>query len=132
LYEAVAKGRSARSILDDQLVEPDPFAVDVATGVEDHQGDIDGLIRRFARGWTLERMPVIDRLLLRMGSYELMQRPDVPTAAVISEAVELAKRFSTDDSSRFVNGVLARIADEVREGTRLRPGGAADDEPDHH
>jgi N utilization substance protein B len=132
LYEAVAKGRSARSILDDQLVEPDPFAVDVATGVEDHQGDIDELIRRFARGWTLERMPVIDRLLLRMGSYELMQRPDVPTAAVISEAVELAKRFSTDDSSRFVNGVLARIADEVREGTRLRPGGAADDEPDHH
>jgi N utilization substance protein B len=131
LYEAVSKGRSARSVLDDQPVEPDPFAVDVATGVDEHQADIDQLIRRFARGWTLERMPVIDRLLLRMGSYELLERPDVPTAAVISEAVELAKRFSTDDSSRFVNGVLARIADEVREGTRPHPSrGAYDDEGD--
>ena len=59
-------------------------------------------------------MPVVDRLLLEMGGYELLHRPDVPTGAVISEAVELAKRFSTEDSSRFVNGVLGRIAEEVR------------------
>ena len=72
------------------------------------------LISRFARGWTLDRMPVIDRAVLRMGAFELLHRPDVPTGAVISEAVELAKRYSTDDSGRFVNGVLASIAAAVR------------------
>ena len=59
-------------------------------------------------------MPAVDRSLLRMGVYELLYRPDVPTGAVISEAVELAKRYSTDDSGRFVNGMLGRIAEEVR------------------
>ena len=122
LYEAESKGQSARAVVDAQPAPPDPFAVDVAVGVAEHASEIDGLIRRFSRGWTLERMPVVDRLLLQMGSYELLHRPDVPVPAVISEAVELAKRFSTDDSSRFVNGVLARIAEEVRDG-RPRPGG---------
>jgi N utilization substance protein B len=59
-------------------------------------------------------MPVVDRAVLRMAIYELVHRPDVPTGAVISEAVELAKRYSTDDSGRFVNGMLSNIADEVR------------------
>ncbi len=59
-------------------------------------------------------MPALDRALLRMGIFELLHRPDVPTGAVISEAVELAQRFSTDESSRFVNGMLARIAESVR------------------
>jgi N utilization substance protein B len=59
-------------------------------------------------------MPVVDRTILRMAIYELRHRPDVPTAAVISEAVQLAKRYSTDDSGRFVNGMLSAIAEEVR------------------
>jgi N utilization substance protein B len=59
-------------------------------------------------------MPVVDRTVLRMATYELLHRPDVPTAAVISEAVELVKRYSTDDSGRFVNGMLSSIAEEVR------------------
>ena len=59
-------------------------------------------------------MPTVDRTLLRMGVYELLHRPDVPTGAVISEAVELAQRYSTDESGRFVNGMLGRIAEEVR------------------
>ena len=59
-------------------------------------------------------MPTVDRSLLRMGVYELLYRPDVPTGAVISEAVELAQRYSTDESGRFVNGMLGRIAEEVR------------------
>jgi len=63
-------------------------------------------------------MPAVDRALLRLGIFELMERPDVPTAAVISEAVELAKRYSTDESGRFVNGMLARIAEEVRPNLR--------------
>jgi transcription antitermination protein NusB len=114
LYEADAKGCSPTAVLDEQVLPPDPFVADVVSGVAEHQAEADDLIRRFAKGWTIERMPVIDRTLLRMGCYELAHRPDVPTGAVISEAVELAKRYSTDDSGKFVNGLLARIAKELR------------------
>ena len=87
---------------------------DLVGGVGKHQEEVDGYIRRFAKDWTLERMPVIDRNLLRIGVYELVHRLDVPTAAAISEAVELARRYSTEESGRFVNGMLGRIAEEVR------------------
>ena len=114
LYEADAKGCAPATVLDTQVLEPDPFVVDIVSGVEKHQDEADVLIRRFSKGWSLERMPVIDRTLLRMGIYELGHRPDVPVGAVISEAVELAKRYSTDDSGKFVNGMLSRIAKELR------------------
>jgi N utilization substance protein B len=114
LYEADAKACPPDAVLADLPVPPDPFAGDLVAGVGAHLGEIDERIRRFARGWALERMPVVDRTILRMAIYELRHRPDVPTAAVISEAVELAKRYSTDDSGRFVNGMLSAIAEEVR------------------
>lgn len=114
LYEAETKGAAPAAVLDEQILPPEEFAADVVSGVGEHQVEVDALIRRFAKGWTLERMPVIDRTLLRMATYELGHRPDVPTGAVISEAVELAKRYSTDDSGKFVNGMLARIAEELR------------------
>jgi len=114
LYEADAKSTSPSAVLDDFPIEPDPFAADLVAGVAKHGDEVDGYIRRFAKDWSLERMPVVDRNLLRIGVYELVHRPDVPTAAVISEAVELARRYSTDESGRFVNGMLGRIADEVR------------------
>ena len=114
LYEADAKGTAPGEIVDEQELPPDEFAVDLVRGVGDHFDESDALIRRFARGWALERMPVIDRTLLRMAIFELAHRPDVPTAAIISEAVEPAKRYSTDDSGRFVNGMLGRIAEELR------------------
>ena len=114
LYEAEAKACAPDAVLDELRVPPDPFAGDLVSGVGAHRDDIDERIRRFARGWSLERMPVVDRTVLRMAIYELLHRPDVPTAAVISEAVELAKRYSTDDSGRFVNGMLSAIAEEVR------------------
>jgi N utilization substance protein B len=114
LYEADAKACPPDDVLAGLPVPPDPFAGDLVAGVGAHLGDIDERIRRFSRGWTLERMPVVDRTVLRMAIYELLHRPDVPTAAVISEAVELAKRYSTDDSGRFVNGMLSAIAEEVR------------------
>ena len=69
-----------------------------------------------ARNWQLSRMPALDRAILRLGAFELAHRPDVPTAAVINEAVELAKEYSTDDSGRFVNGVLSAVAADVRPG----------------
>ena len=74
------------------------------------------MISENAKGWPLDRMPALDRAILRLAIWELTDRPDVPTAVVIDEAVELAKRFSTDDSGRFVNGVLATIARSVRPG----------------
>ena len=114
LYEADAKSLTPVEALAQLPLEPDEFAVDIIRGVGEHQPELDGYIRRFARGWALERMPVIDRTILRMAIYELVNRRDVPTGAVISEAVELAKRFSTEDSGRFVNGMLASVAEEVR------------------
>jgi N utilization substance protein B len=114
LYEADAKTCTPAEVLAALPMEPDTFAAEVVTGVGDHQVEVDGYIRRFARDWSLERMPTVDRSLLRMGVYELLYRPDVPTGAVISEAVELAQRYSTDESGRFVNGMLGRIAEEVR------------------
>ena len=114
LYEADTKTVAPRAVLAEFPIDPDPFAADLVSGVDEHEAEIDDLIRRFAKDWTLERMPVVDRNLLRIGIYELLQRPDVPTAAVISEAVELARRYSTEESGRFVNGMLGRIAEEVR------------------
>jgi len=119
LYEADAKGCSPAEVLAHLVIDPDPFAIDIVTGVGSYLAEGDELLRRFSKGWALERMPVVDRTLLRMAVYELGHRLDVPTGAVISEAVELAKRYSTDDSGRFVNGMLASIADE------LRPAGSA-------
>jgi transcription antitermination protein NusB len=114
LYEADAKGCTPKEVLAEFPIEPDPFAADLVGGVGEHGDQIDGYIRRFAKDWSLERMPVVDRNLLRIGIYELLHRPDVPTAAAISEAVELARRYSTEESGRFVNGMLGRIAEEVR------------------
>jgi transcription antitermination protein NusB len=114
LYEADTKEVAPGAVLADFPIHPDPFAADLVAGVGEHQSEIDDLLRRFAKDWTLERMPVVDRNLLRLGVYELIQRPDVPTAAIISEAIELARRYSTEESGRFVNGMLGRIAEEVR------------------
>ena len=114
LYEAEAKSCEPAEVLASLPIEPDAFAAEVVSGVGAHKAEVDDYIRRFARDWSLERMPAVDRTLLRMGVYELVYRPDVPTGAVISEAVELAQRYSTDESGRFVNGMLGRIAEEVR------------------
>jgi len=116
LYEAEAKGCTGAEIIGALPVAPDEFAADLVHAVDEHRSRIDQLLTEFARGWTLARMPALDRAALRMGTAELISRPDVPTAVVLNETVELAKRFSTDDSGRFVNGLLARVAAEVRPG----------------
>ena len=114
LYEADAKDLTVAEVLNALPVPPDDLAVLLVEGVAARRAEIDALLAEHARGWTLERMPVIDRTVLEVAVFELMGRPDVPTAVVIDEAVELAKRFSTDDSGRFVNGMLATIAPLVR------------------
>ncbi len=114
LYEAESKGIAPRAVLAAQIAEPDPLTIELCEGVEDHGAELDALISAHSRGWTLVRMPAIDRAVLRIATFELTRREAVPTAVVIDEAVELAKRFSTDDSGRFVNGMLSAIAAKVR------------------
>ena len=91
--------------------EVSAYARVLVEGVQGHQADIDELIARLADRWTIERMPVIDRTLLRIGIFELLWRDDIPTAVAINEAVELAKTLSTDESGRFVNGLLGKVAE---------------------
>jgi len=114
LYEAHSKGIAPVDTIDLQVIEPDELTQELVRGVGDHLERLDGMIDERAKGWTLARMPVLDVNVMRLGAYELLERPHVPTAVVLNEAVELAKRFSTDDSGRFVNGVLAAIAHDAR------------------
>ncbi|MBL6635342.1 MAG: transcription antitermination factor NusB [Actinobacteria bacterium] len=116
LYEAQSKGISINEVIDAQVVMPDDLVLLLARGAESSSGQADPLIESKSRGWTLKRMPILDLAIMRMALFELLERSDVPTAVVLDEAVDLAKRFSTDDSGRFVNGVLAAIASEVRHG----------------
>lgn len=114
LYEAHTKGIEPSATIDLQVVEPDELTQRLVLGVGAAMARIDERIAGKARGWSLARMPVLDLNVMRLGVFELLERPEVPTAVVLDEAVELAKRFSTDDSGRFVNGVLAAVAAEVR------------------
>ena len=114
LYEASTKGVSGDDIAAAQVTEPDPTTALLVHGVDQHREQLDEAIAAQARGWTLARMPLIDLTIMRIASFELLARPDVPVAVVIDEAVELAKRFSTDDSGRFVNGVLSALVPVLR------------------
>jgi len=116
LYEADSKGISAKDVLAAQISDTDELTTLLVEGVVDHQGQLDEAITAYAKGWTLARMPTIDRTVLRIAGFELLGRTDVPVAVVLNEAVELAKRFSTDDSGRFVNGVLSSLVPVLRPG----------------
>jgi transcription antitermination protein NusB len=85
-------------------------------GVQSHQAEIDMLITRYADRWAIQRMPVVDRNLVRIAVFELLFDDDVPVPVAINEAVELAKELSTEDSGRFVNGLLGRIAEDREDG----------------
>lgn len=86
------------------------YAREIVDGIVDNQDEIDEHIVTHSRDWKIERMPAVDRALLRIGVWEIIHNDEVPTAVAIDEAVELAKEFSTDDSGAFVHGVLARVA----------------------
>jgi len=114
LYEAHSKAIAPRDALALQVLEPDEMTTLLVAGVDDHVEQLDTAIAARAKGWSLARMPVLDLNVLRLGAFELAHRPDVPIAVAIDEAVELAKRFSTDDSGKFVNGVLSALVDDLR------------------
>ncbi|MEJ2857265.1 MULTISPECIES: transcription antitermination factor NusB [unclassified Saccharothrix] len=115
LFEADARGIDPVTLLAERVGSPDvppinDYTVGLVEGITAHRSRIDDLISEHSEGWTLQRMPGVDRAVLRVGLYELLWAADVPDAVAIDEAVELAKQLSTDDSPRFVNGVLGRIA----------------------
>jgi N utilization substance protein B len=116
-YEREARAITADQLLGELPAAPDTYAEELLRGVEEHEPELDQLLRKYSEHWAVERMPAVDRAVLRLGCFELAHEPDVPTAVVISEAVELAKQYSTENSGRFVNGLLARIAEHVRAPT---------------
>ncbi|MBE7188081.1 transcription antitermination factor NusB [Jatrophihabitans endophyticus] len=113
LYESDLRGVDALGTLADRLALADPpvneYTVELVEGVQANRARIDEILADYAEGWTVARMPDVDRAVLRLGVYELLARDEVPAAVAIDEAVELAKSLSTDESPRFVNGVLARV-----------------------
>ena len=118
LYSADLRDEPALKVLADTLArmganapEHMTYAVEIVEGVEANATRIDELIASYAEGWTLDRMPIVDRNLLRIAVYEMLHRDDLDDAVAISEAVELASELSTDDSPRFINGLLGRIKD---------------------
>lgn len=114
LYAAEARDLAVGDLLAERSADPDAvpmgdFAEGLARGVSDHLGRIDDLIAQHSIDWPLDRMPAVDRAILRIAVYELIYGEGVDAPVVIDEAVELAKSLSTDNSPRFVNGVLAQI-----------------------
>ena len=116
LFEAEQRQVNAADLLRERLAAPvteaplTEFTADLVVGVVDHWTQINDLLTTYSQGWTLERMPAVDRAILRLGAYEVLFA-DVPEGVAISEAVSLATELSTDDSPKFVNGLLARIAE---------------------
>ena len=100
----------SRALADPKRNSSWPYAREIVVGITEHGDEIDELIETYAQGWTIPRMPAVDRALIRMGIWEILYNDDVPDNVAISEAVELASEFSTDDSASFVNGLLARVA----------------------
>jgi N utilization substance protein B len=115
LYEADMRGADAREVLavtEGTLQAPlNPYASELVDGVYENLNEIDDLISTYTQGWTIDRMPTVDRNIIRIGVYELVWNDEVPVGVAISEAVEMAKLLSTDESGAFINGLLARIAD---------------------
>jgi N utilization substance protein B len=115
LYEADTRSAKPDEILESLPLDPDPYAAAAFTGVSEAQIRIDEVIEEFSTGWSVHRMPLVDRAILRLAVWELLDRPDVPTAVVLNEAVELAKDYSTERSPAFINGVLDTVAANVRD-----------------
>ena len=115
LFEAELRGSPVLELLAERITLGRPpvpgYAAGLVRGVAVHQARIDELISQYAEGWTLDRMPAVDRNIVRIGVFELLWAGDVPDAVAISEAVLLARDLSTDASPAFVNGLLARIAE---------------------
>ena len=122
LFECDARRLPLDATLADRARESDlnPYAALLVEGVAAHQARIDQVLGTYSQGWPLDRMPAVDRAVLRIGTYELLYSDDVPAPVAVAEAVRLATELSTEESPTFVNGLLSRIAD-LRDELRVEP-----------
>ena len=113
LFEAEQRSVSAFDVLKSRREQTDqivnPYTLEIVEGVVSHQSAIDEFLETYSQGWTRERMPSVDRIILRIGTWELLYNDDVPDGVAVSEAVALAKTLSTDESPSFINGLLGRL-----------------------
>lgn len=117
LFEADQRDLEPVTLLAQRIAEPGTeaalpqYAVDLVEGVVAQRARIDEILASHSHGWTIERMPAVDRAILRLGTWEILFNDDVPDAVAVSEAVDLAKALSTDESPGFVNGLLGRVVE---------------------
>jgi len=117
LFEAEQRGLDPQVLVADRVIEPHTeaavpqYTVDLVEGVVTHRERIDELLSTYSQGWTVDRMPAVDRALLRIGTWELLYNDEVPDAVAVDEAVDLAGQLSTDESPSFVNGLLGRLVE---------------------
>jgi N utilization substance protein B len=117
LFEADQRGLNAEALLDQRLGDPEsragnnPYTATLVRGVVEKWRDINAALTDYSQGWTLERMPAVDRAILRIGAWEILWNDDIPDVVAISEAVALATELSTDESPSFVNGLLGRLSE---------------------
>lgn len=117
LFEAEQRGIDSITLLAQRIAEPGTeaalpqYSVELVEGVCAQRARIDEVIATHSHGWTIERMPAVDRILLRLGAWEILFNDDVPDAVAVDEAVDLARSLSTDESPAFVNGLLGRLVD---------------------
>jgi len=113
LFESEVRGLELDGTLDDRIVAQEPpvkeYTVDLVRGVTEHRARLDSLLSTYSEGWSLERMPAVDRNVLRIALFEILYVDDVPDAVAVTEAVNLVRDLSTDESPSFVNGVLGTI-----------------------
>lgn len=114
LYETELTGESIADAFAARAIPLEDYATTMVEGIDADRVELDDIIRRNLTGWRLERMAIVDRVIARMATWELRSRSDVPTGAVLSEAVELATQYCGEDSPRFLNGVLRSVANELR------------------
>ncbi|MBX7557036.1 transcription antitermination factor NusB [Streptomyces sp. tea 10] len=113
LFEAEQRNESVRDALvrrrENSSSPINPYTVDILEGVHDRREDIDESLETYSQGWELDRMPAVDRNVLRVGAWELLYNSEIPDGVAVAEAVAVARQLSTDDSPRFVNGLLGRL-----------------------
>lgn len=113
IFEATQRELSPLQVVESRRVNTEqiinPYTTEILGGVSAHRAEIDEFLQTYAQGWTLERMPSVDLAVLRVGAWELLYNDDVPDAVAVSEATELAKELSTDESPQFVNGLLGKL-----------------------
>ena len=115
LYESDMTGDGLAEVIERNRADPEEYSTRIASGVAEHVTSLDALLDEVAEEWTVSRMAGIDRSILRMGVWEIVHSPDVPTTAVVSEAVALAEDYSTEKSAPFINGILVKLASTHRD-----------------